>query len=1465
MSKHDGGRQLGQPGGVEHNLGVAGSMAQAFIHSPLSPLLLIAFLFLGIFGLILTPRQEDPEISVPMVDIMFHYPGASAEDVAKLAVDPLQRMMSEIPGVKHVYGAAMRGQGIVTIQFIVGEQLGPSMVKLKDKIGSNLDKIPPGVMQPVLIKPKGIDEVPVVTLTLWSQPGQLDDAELHTLALDVQQQLSQVADTADSFIVGGRSREVQVDIQPERLAGFGVSLDQVAQTIRSANAEQAAGSSESGGTHFSVSTGAFLAGAQDIAKLVVTVRDGIPVYVRDVAKVQARPAETTQLVSFYTGPAYAPTEREPRVMGAEEGSWIPAPAVTLAIAKKHGSNGVTVANAILEKVEELKGSWIPDNVFVSVTRNYGDTANEKVDELIFKLFVATGVVTLLVLLALGWRPALVVTIVIPVVILMAVFAAFMMDYSINRVSLFALIFSIGILVDDAIVVVENIYRRWLEGGTTDTETAVDAVREVGNPTIIATFTVVAALLPMGFVSGMMGPYMMPIPALGSVAMIVSLLAAFIFTPWLVMRFVPSMALLRKAEEKEHREKEIIGKWYRRLMMPIIENRFIGWMTLFIIIGMFFLSVSLFYTQSVAVKMLPYDNKSEFDVVINMPEGTALPETVNVAQRMADALLTADANFILNSAEEQLGEASCGADQHVLTALQAYSGTASPFNFNGLVRHYYLRDKAWQADIQVQLSPKTERKCSSHHIGMLARKVLQPIADEYGVEMTVAEVPPGPPVLQVLVADVYGPSAEVRRQVAADLTDIFKKSGDEESRIVDVENYMQEPHKRWRFKVDTEKAVRRGISVDTINRNLGMAMGGAGTILGDIKTGRRLEPVYIKLQISLATRSQMSRLRDLPIPTAKGTTVPLAELGTFEEVEEDPIIYYKDMRPVEYVVADVVGRLGAPLYGMFLVDEHLQDYTPPGGGTLEDFWIGPPPSSLQPAFEWTGEWTVTYETFRDMGIAFAVALVLIYILVVGEFNNFVLPLVIMAPIPLTMVGIVPGHWLMGAEFTATSMIGFIALAGIIVRNSILLVDFAQQKILAGMDVREAVIVSAETRMRPIVITALALVGGSFVILTDPIFQGMAVALLFGVLVATVLTLIVIPLGCISAANSFVHPEAGVPGPAGPQGGGHPGGRGDNPSDQGGGLHGGGDFPLPGTSSAGAHAEDGSDTRARRPAGDARPRREAKPRNSLAAASGEHAALRQQPSPAAEAARKAPAAASTATAAMTPGKPAMTVVKTSQGDTGSADSKPAVASPKKPAASPVAKTPAQPAVVVVPDAETKPPQKTPSGSAGAGGAPGASGAGGSASADVGGAASAKPKSQPRQRAASTDSAGWDASAKPMEPARAPAPAKQAAETEVKPKASATAPEERTAAVKKSSAKTPRSVPAKPQAKPAGSASGAASAPPVEMLDEAKLAEKYGLDLNAERESAGKTGPKPGKRGKSGARRGIRTKPSSHARRS
>ncbi|MGB1109137.1 MAG: efflux RND transporter permease subunit, partial [Gammaproteobacteria bacterium] len=1049
--------------------------------------------------------------------VFVHYPGNSSEQVGRLVVEPLQRIMSEIPGIKHVYGVAQRDGGMVTVQFEVGEEMNPSIVKVHDKIQSNLDKIPPGVQMP-LVKPKGIDDVPVVNLTLWSR--EYDDGALRMIALDVLQQLQSVQDAGAGFVVGGREEQIRVEIMPERLSGFGISLDHVANTIRTANAETNAGNVEAGGYDFTVYSGSYLRRAEDIARLVIGTRGLSPVYVRDVARVSQQPEEPKQLVNYYSGAA-----AEQRVDGL--------PAVTIAVAKKVGSNGVTVANDLLAKVEDLRGVVIPSNVQVEVTRNYGKTADDKVSSLILKLFIATGFVTILVLLALGLRASIVVTLVIPVVLLITVFAAWIMGYTIDRVSLFALIFAIGILVDDAIVVVENIYRRWLLKGEMNTPTAVDAVREVGNPTILATFTVVAALLPMGFVSGMMGPYMEPIPALGSVAMLFSLFAAFVFTPYFAMRMRPTLAQLHQQEEKEHKQSEYIEKVFRKTLSPMIERRRLGWFFLIGLVVFFFLAVSLIYPfQLVPVKMLPLDNKPEYSVVIDLPEGTAMPETANVAQAIAQKLRAVDE----------------------VVAVQTYVGTAKPFDFNGMVRHYYLRDKPWQAEVQVQLLDKSERKRTSHELALEAREMIADIQRPEGTALTVVEMPPGPPVLQSVVAEVYGPDDYSRRKAADVLTDIFRETDS----LTDVDNYMQANYEIWRFEVDTEKAVRRGISVDTINRNLKMALGDFK--LGDVKTGTRLEPTYIVIQVPLSIRSQITSILDMPISTGDGGTVPLAELGRFVRAAQDPVVYYKDLQRVEYVVADVTGRLAAPIYGMtdaealIAKDDRLPASLRESGGTM----TGPPGSTAQVAFEWTGEWTVTYETFRDMGIAFGAALILIYILVVWEFGNFVVPAIIMAPIPLTLLGIVPGHMIMGAlfgggEFTATSMIGFIALAGIIVRNSILLVDFSMQEIKSGKTVPEAVISACKARTRPILITAFALVAGSSVILTDPIFQGMAISLLFGVLVSTVLTLLVIPMGCVSATQSLhalCFPEGEDPdpqpdpGPGSGRGGGS-GGAGDSP--------------------------------------------------------------------------------------------------------------------------------------------------------------------------------------------------------------------------------------------------------------------------------------------------------------------------------
>jgi multidrug efflux pump subunit AcrB len=1061
-------------------VGLSGRIARTFINTPVTPMLLMACMALGLMGLFFTPRQEDPQISVPMIDLFVQYPGASAGQVESLVTEPLERIMKEIPGVRHVYSATQRGAAIVTVQFFVGQEMGESIVKVHDKLQSNMDKVPPDVGMP-LVKPVSVDDVPMVTVTLWSD--EVPDSQLRTLALDVLQRLGSVPDTGKGFVVGGREEQIRVEVLMERLAGHGITLDRIAQTIRGANSEVTTGASESGGAAYNVYSGHFLRSADDIARLVVGAQGGRPVYVGDVARVAHLPEDTSQMVTHSTGPGY---------VGEHPAD--AAQAVTLAIAKKEKTNGVTVSRAVLDKLETLKGEVIPDNVRVEITRNYGKTANDKVNELLRAMFEAALIVSVLCLVGLGARAAFVVITVIPVVIVLTIWWAMMVDYTIDRVSLFALIFSIGILVDDATVVVENIFRHWLEEGETSIAEAVRAVDEVGNPTILATLTIISALLPMGWVSGLMGPYMRPIPVLGSSAMAFSLFAAFVFTPWFTLRVRPRLDALHKAERREERTRAFVGRIYRPLVTPLIEHPLMGRAFLVTVIAATAAVCVLFYTQTVPVKMLPFDNKPEFSVVVNLPEGTALPVTANVLHQ-------------LSRKAREIPE---------VTAVQTYAGTSQPFNFNGMVRHYYLRRNPWEGDLLVMLTDKKQRERGSHAIATEARALLTPLAKSLGARIAVVEMPPGPPVLQTVVAEVYGPDAETRREVARDLTGIFE----DVPNIVDADNYLSEPYDAWRFEVDAEKAVRRGVSVDAVNQNLAMAMGGFR--LGDVKRGNVQEPTYIVLQVPLAYRAQPSSLGSLPIATPDGGTVPLAELGRFVKQPEDPITYHKDLRPMEYVVGEMEGFLGAPIYGMLAVEDRLEDYRAPDGVQISGMprgLIGPPADDSVSGFEWTGEWTVTYETFRDMGLAFMAALLLIYGLIVWQFRDLALSGLIMAPIPLTLIGIVPGHWIMGAEFTATSMIGLIALGGIIVRQSILIVEFVKIEVAKGRNVTDAALAGAEIRMRPILITSLTTIGGAWTLMFDPIFQGMAVSIFFGAAVGTLMAVIVIPLGCITMRRRF----------------------------------------------------------------------------------------------------------------------------------------------------------------------------------------------------------------------------------------------------------------------------------------------------------------------------------------------------------
>ncbi|MBF0264241.1 MAG: efflux RND transporter permease subunit [Gammaproteobacteria bacterium] len=1077
MSLSDQAQQNSPVPNNETKLGTAGILCQIFIHSPLSPLLYIVLLLLGIYGIISTPRQEDPEISVPMIDIFYQMPGATTQQVSDLLIAPQERVLSEITGIKHVYSVSDKEMGMITLQYKVGEDMESALIRTMAKLQTHADKLPPDA-KPAMMKPKGIDDVPVVTITLWST--ELDDSTLRALASQLEQRLKQVPKTGNSFISGGRARQLRIDVTPERLVGYNLSMGQIAQVIQGFNSEQTVGYNERGDFYSYIETGAFLQTANDVRKLVVGLHEGRPIYLSDIAKVTIGPEQAQHMVTFSSGPAYSGKN----VAHAQ--------AVTLAIAKHQGSNGVDVVEAIRAEVEELKEVLIPDNVHIEYTRDYGKSASDKVNSLYHDLAIATISVMLLVWWAMGMKPSMVVFLTIPLVLTVTIFSAMLMDYSINRVSLFALIFSIGFLVDNTIVIIDNIYRRWLIHGKPSTKIAIDAVREVGNPTVLATFCVVAALAPMGFVSGMMGPYMAPIPALGSVAMLFSLFVALVFAPWIAMRIMPSMSKLKQMAARDEKIDEKIAFIHEYTIGKPWKNRIIGRLFLYILVIGFIISGFLFYTTSVTVKMLPFDNKSEFQVTVNLPAGTSITKTATFTEELAQTIRTIPE----------------------IVSVQTYAGTSIPFDFNGLVRHYYLRMFPWQGQIQIILVDKTERERTSHEIAVEVRKLIAPmvaaanISDKDGSGVTVVEMPPGPPVLQTVVAEIYGPDAKTRQQVARDMKNQFQQS----EFVGEAETMLREPMTIWRFDINEQKAALNGVSIETINQHLAMAMGMFK--VSDLKEKGLEEPTNILLQVPLSLRANLNNLINLPVMTMAGKTVPLGQLGQFVEEDRASFIMRKDLRNVEFVVGDAKGRLAAPIYAQLDVAKYLEQYTTPDGVKLSGNYIGPPDTDAKSGFKWGGEWTVTYETFRDMGIAYAAALLAIYMLVVWQFGNFLIPLVIMAPIPLTLLGIAPGHWLTSSDFTATSMIGWIALAGIIVRNSILLVDTTLLQLNEGKNLYDAVIYAAMSRTRPILITAVSTMVGAAIILADPIFGGMAVSLLFGLFVSTVLTLVVVPLGCLS---------------------------------------------------------------------------------------------------------------------------------------------------------------------------------------------------------------------------------------------------------------------------------------------------------------------------------------------------------------
>ena len=1061
-------------------LGISGRIARAFQVSQITPLLALAGLLLGIAAAIITPKEEDPQIEVTMANVLVPYPGASVRSVENLVSFPLEQKLSEIKGVKHVYSMSRAGMSVVTVEFDVGIPRQQALVNLYNKIYSNADWIAPGlgVGQP-LVKPYGIDDVPMMAVTLWSDrpettPGQLAEVA-HTLETD----LKRVPGTRDVYTVGAPDQAVMVEIDPAKLASYQLSVGDLARSLKAANVAADIGSEITGNRNRPVKAGTLLMNAGEVSKLVIGLAGGHPVYLSDVSQVFAGTNHATRLASFGTPPGRA---------GPLTGL---APAVTLAIAKKAGSNAHTIATNIRDRLDALRGVDIPDGVHATVTRDYGQTANDKADELMLHLGLAAFAVVLLVLLALGWREGVVVGTAVVITLAVTLFASWAIGFTINRVSLFALIFSIGILVDDAIVVVENIHRHMALGGKRLLEAIPAAVDEVGGPTILATFTVIAALLPMAFVGGLMGPYMRPIPINASIGMLISLAVAFVVTPWLAFRLLRHHLPEAKAGERTTHEAEaskidrFLHHLFVRVMSPFLgtpkaaRNRH----RLFIGMGMLvLLAVGLAGVKLVILKMLPFDNKSEFQIVLNMPEGSTLEQTNRALVDMSQ---------VLNGVPE-------------VKDYQLYAGTSAPMNFNGLVRQYYLRNQPYQGDIQVNLVDKDERNRQSHQIAMAVRPALAAVAQRFHAHLVVAEVPPGPPVMAPIVAEIYGPNYHGQRAVALSMEQLFEQTPGIADVNLSVENTQAT---RQLIEIDRARAAALGISQAEIVATLRAGMGGDPASYVADESAKYAVPIMLRLP--QAALGSMNSILGLRVRSNSGQLVPISEVVKVVDKPWADAVYHKDLLPYTSVTGDDVGNEDSPVYGMFRLASKIND-TRLGGHLLKQEFIGPPTSDANYSVRWSGEWEITYETFRDMGIAYSIGLLLIYLLVVGQFKSYVVPLIIMAPIPLTMIGVMPGHWLFGAQFTATSMIGMIALAGIIVRNSILLVDFINHSLAAGLDLEQAVIKAGAVRAKPIILTALAAMLGAFFILSDPIFQGLAVSLVFGVMVSTVLTLLVIPL-------------------------------------------------------------------------------------------------------------------------------------------------------------------------------------------------------------------------------------------------------------------------------------------------------------------------------------------------------------------
>lgn len=1051
-------------------LGFAGRIARVFIDSKLTPLVIAAALLLGIGSVLLLPREEEPQIIVPMIDVFVQMPGASAKEVEERVTRPMEKLLWEVPGVEHIYSTSAPGHAMAVVRFYVGQDEEKSIVRLNQKMFANFDLIPPGASTP-LVKPRSIDDVPILALTLSSD--RYDHFTLRRIASQLHDQIKEIKDVSEVKLIGGQRRQIRVTLDKNRLAAYNIGPTTIAPVLEQSNRQLQSGSFTARNREYLVDSGGFLRTVEDVASVVIAVHNDHPVYLRDVATIVDGSEEPADHVLFANGPA-AQSEGSARV-GADQAQ---LQAVTISIAKRKATNAIEIADHVIEKVGLLKGHLIPEEVNVNITRNYGETASEKSNELLRHIVIAIISVSLLILFALGIRESGIVATAIPVTLALTLAVFYFYGYTLNRITLFALIFSIGILVDDAIVVVENIARHYRLPGNRNRpikEVAVEAVDEVGNPTILATFAVIAAIVPMGFVGGLMGPYMRPIPIGASAAMLFSLMVAFLVTPWAAIR------LLKRGDIHLEKSEGRATRLYRSVMGRFIHQprwRY-GFLTLVLVLLMG--SVSLVAIKAVRVKMLPFDNKSEFQVIIDTPEGSTLEHTAALTREIGDYVGTVPE----------------------VTNYQMYIGTASPYNFNGLVRHYYLRRGSNIADIQVNLAPKGDRSSQSHDIAKRIRPGIQQIASRFNARVKISEVPPGPPVLQTLVAEIYGPDYQRQIQVARQVQSIFDRT----ESVVDVDSYVEDDQIKYSFGVDKAKAALNGVATDQAAAALRLALDGMNA--GLLHQPQEKEDVPIVLRLSQGERSSLEDLKRIKLIGRSGNAVPLGEIVRIEQQVADKSIYHKNLMPVVYVTGDVAGSEESPVYAILKLNKAIDQLSLPDGYGLERYVATQPFIADRYAMKWDGEWHITYEVFRDLGLAFAAVLILIYILVVGWFQSFKTPFAIMAAIPFSLVGILPAHGLMGAFFTATSMIGFIAGAGIVVRNSIILVDFVELRIRQGMALADAVIDAGAVRFRPMMLTAAAVIVGSAVMLFDPIFQGLAISLMAGEVASLLLSRMTVP--------------------------------------------------------------------------------------------------------------------------------------------------------------------------------------------------------------------------------------------------------------------------------------------------------------------------------------------------------------------